>query len=129
MRKIANMVDSANPDIKRLQNEYLGIKSIHKMAAKYRVNIRYVWDLLVNGNIPTSKKICRRLGLALPEKPLSNEQVYTRKRNDGLNAIARYFGHANWSAYGTALLNTIDTQELIQFELRIEQQSKSSKTG
>ena len=104
MRKMANMVDSTNPDIKRLQNEYLEVKSIHKMAAKYRVNFRYVWDLLVNGKIPTSKKVCKRLGLVMPEKHLSSELTYTRIRNQKLDKIARDMGYACWSAYESAMI-------------------------
>ena len=101
---MANMVDSTNPDIKRLQNEYLEVKSIHKMAAKYRVNFRYVWDLLVRGKVPTSKKVCKRLGLVMPEKHLSSELTYTRLRNQKLNEIATLKGFSSWCNYCTHLI-------------------------
>lgn len=44
--------------------------------------------------------------------PPTSGLKYTRTRIEGLNKIARYFGHASWSAYETALLNTIDTSKM-----------------
>lgn len=94
--------------VKRLKQEKDELGSYSKLAKKYDVNVRYIWELLSLGKMPKSKKVRNKLGI-IPQ-PLE----YTRTRRDGLNEIARYFGHASWSAYETAIINTIDVNELIK---------------
>lgn len=98
-----NMVDSTNPDIIRLKNEYLELGSMDCLALKYLVNVRYIWELLKNGKLP-SAKICRRLGIKNDASP---SLLLTRARRARLNKIAQQAGYKSWSRYETELLNEV----------------------
>ena len=37
---------------KRLKIEYIELGSYDKLAERYGVNVRYVWDFVKNGNMP-----------------------------------------------------------------------------
>lgn len=84
--------------IKRLKQEKDKLGSYAKLARKYDVNVRYVWELLALGKIPTSKKIRNKLGII----PASLER--TRARNHNLDEIARSWGYDGWSNYESEIL-------------------------
>ena len=92
------MNPETNEVTERLKKEYSEIRSYNKLAIKYGVNVRYVWDLIANNKVPHSKKICKKLGIV--KKGLS----YTRIRNQKLDKIARDMGYACWSAYESAMI-------------------------
>ena len=92
------MNPETNEVTERLKKEYSEIRSYNKLAIKYGVNVRYVWDLIANNKVPHSKKICKKLGIV--KKGLS----YTRLRNQKLNEIAKLKGFSSWCNYCTHLI-------------------------
>ena len=56
---------SNEPDAirKRLESEFAELGSQRKLAAKYGVNPRYIWDWLTNGKEPTGPDVRRALGM------------------------------------------------------------------
>lgn len=101
-------VENTHPDRIRLQNEKNALRSFDKLADKYSVNPRYVWEFIQKGIVPP-KKICKKLGIQIdPPPPLRA----TQKRNAELNAIARELGYESWSNYGTRLIEKRRNREL-----------------
>ena len=92
------MNPETNEVTERLKKEYSEIRSYNKLAIKYGVNVRYVWDLIANNKVPHSKKICKKLGIV--KKGLS----YTRIRNQKLDEIARELGYGTWCKFCTHLI-------------------------
>ena len=92
------MNPETNEVTERLKKEYSEIRSYNKLAIKYGVNVRYVWDLIANNKVPHSKKICKKLGIV--KKGLS----YTRIRNNKLDKIAFSWGYTSWCAYETDMI-------------------------
>ena len=91
-------------DITRLKIEKEELGSYDKLAKKYGVNVRYVWDLLVNNKIPKSKKVRNKLGIIPPSL------VHTRARTKKLNKVARNMGYSSWCAYGTAMIQEMEDE-------------------
>lgn len=92
------MNPEARNRLEQLKIEKIELGSYNKLALKYDVNVRYIWDLLVNEHVPHSRKVCKKLGII--KKGLS----YTRTRRQKLDRIARSRGYACWSAYESAMI-------------------------
>jgi len=93
-----NIIDRINC----LKQEKIELGSYNKLALKYGVNVRYVWDLLANDRVPHSRSICKKLGI------IKQGLSYTRTRNQKLNEVARMKGYTSWSAYGTAMIKEME---------------------
>ena len=93
---------------KRLESEYRELGSYSKLAKKYGVNVRYVWELLTLGKMPKSKKVRNKLGIIPPSL------VHTRTRTKKLNEIARSLGYASWCKFCTHLLQEYDKCQKIK---------------
>jgi len=89
-------------ELKRLKNEKDELGSYNKLAKKYGVNVRYVWEYLTTGKVPSSRKVQRKLGIK------TTALIYTRTRRQKLDRIARDMGHACWSAYESAMIREYD---------------------
>jgi hypothetical protein len=104
-----NLIDSMSPTDyarKRLEIEKLEIGSYDKLADKYKVNIRYVWEFIKFGIIPPLR-ICETLGIPVdPPSPLS----YTRTRRERLNAIAISWGYESWCNFESAVIKSNDNK-------------------
>lgn len=85
-----------------LKQEKIELGSYNKLALKYGVNVRYVWDLLVNDNVPHSRKIRKKLGI------IKHGLEYTRTRNQKLNEIAKSWGYTSWCNYCTHLIEEME---------------------
>ena len=85
-------------ELKRLKNEKDEIGSYNKLAKKYGVNIRYVWEYLTTGKVPNSRKVQRKLGIK------TTALIYTRTRRQKLDEIAREWGYSGWCAYETTMI-------------------------
>ena len=90
--------------LERLKIEKEELGSYDKLAKKYGVNVRYVWELLALGKMPRSKKIRNKLGIIPPSL------VHTRTRTKKLNKVARSMGYARWCAYGTAMIKEYEDE-------------------
>ena len=84
--------------LERLKKEKDEVGSYNKLAKKYGVNVRYIWELLTLNKMPKSKKIRNKLGIIPPSL------AHTRTRTKKLNEIAKKMGYASWCAYGTAMI-------------------------
>lgn len=89
---------------KRLKQEKDELGSYAKLAKKYDVNVRYLWELLTMDKIPRSKKVCNKLGIIPP----SLER--TRARREKLNEIARYLGYDSWCKFETYLVKKWESE-------------------
>lgn len=92
-------ITSTSPHQIRLENEYRELGSVDKLADKYGVNVRYVWEFLKKGIVPPNK-VCKKLGMFDPD----NDLLYTRTRRERLDEIARSKGHKSWCALETHVL-------------------------
>ena len=90
--------------VERLKIEKEELGSYDKLAKKYGVNVRYVWELLTLGKIPKSKKVRNKLGIIPPSLE------HTRIRNQKLDEIAKALGHDSWCAYGTAMIKEMEDE-------------------
>jgi len=96
------MNPEADDRLERLKIEKEELGSYDKLAKKYGVNVRYVWELLTKGKMPKSKKVRNKLGIIPPSL------AHTRARTKQLNEIARSKGFASWCAYGTAMIKEME---------------------
>jgi len=96
------MNPETNEVTERLKKEYSEIRSYNKLAQKYGVNVRYVWEFLTDGKIPKSKKVRNRLGVT------TSSLEHTRTRRHKLNEIARSMGYTSWCAYETAKIKEME---------------------
>ena len=87
-----------------LKNEKEEIGSYSKLAKKYGVNVRYVWELLTLGKMPKSKKVRNKLGIIPPSL------VHTRTRTRKLNEIAKLKGYSSWCNYCTHLIKEYEDE-------------------
>ena len=99
-----NIIDRINC----LKQEKIELGSYNKLALKYGVNVRYIWDLLANGKIPKSSKVRKKLGI------MKQGLSYTITRRQKLNEIANKMGYASWCAYESAMIRESECQNIIQ---------------
>ena len=86
----------------KIEKEELG--SYDKLAKKYGVNVRYVWELLTLGKMPHSKKVRNKLGIIPPSL------VHTRYRTKKLNEIAKLWGFTSWCSFCTYLIKEMEDE-------------------
>ena len=88
--------------LERLKIEKEELGSYDKLAKKYGVNVRYVWELLTLDKMPTSKKVRNKLGI------IPQSLVHTRTRAKKLNEIAKLWGFGSWCSFCTTLIKEYD---------------------
>lgn len=91
--------------LNRLRNEKNEIGSFDKLAEKYGVNVRYVWDFIHDGVVPKSRKVCKKLGIPVRLSPVLQA---TRRRIAKANQIARAWGYKSWSEYTTQMIRVYE---------------------
>ena len=96
------MNPEADDRLERLKIEKEELGSYDKLAKKYGVNVRYVWELLTKGKMPKSKKVRNKLGIIPPSL------VHTRYRTKKLNTIARLWGFTSWCSFCTYLIKEME---------------------
>jgi hypothetical protein len=103
--KTSKMIVSTDNNRNRLYFEYLDAGSWRELGRKYDLNQRYVWQYVIKGKRPKSRKICERLGITIP----TNKLTYTRTRNAQANEVAQHMGYKNWSQLTTVMIDWYST--------------------
>ena len=88
------MLQSSRDRLLARKNE---LNSFHLLADELGVNVRYVYEFVVDGIVPKNREVQKAMGIYMPSR---GAQIYR-----ALNEKAQGAGGSSWSEYRRAILD------------------------